>query len=280
MKKIGFIDYFLDEWHANNYPKFISDIAGDEFEIAYAYAEIDSPNPDGLTTQAWCEKFGVTRCGSIDEVIEKSDCLIVLSPDHPERHWDLCQKPLRSGKRVYVDKTFALQKEIAQKLVNIAEESKTPFFSTSALRFADEMKGFSVENPVFINSRGPGNFDTYAIHQIEPIVMIMGSKVRRLMSVGSGKYESMVIEFEGNRSAVMSHYGWSGVDFSMTVNDAAGATKLIPAMSNYFPNFMSALCDFFKTGEIKAAHDETVAIMGIIEAGNKALKTPGIWVQV
>jgi dihydrodipicolinate synthase/N-acetylneuraminate lyase len=90
----------------------------------------------------------------------------------------------------------------------------------------------------------------------------------------------MVIEFEGNRSAVMSHYGWSGVDFSMTVNDAAGATKLIPAMSNYFPNFMSALCDFFKTGEIKAAHDETVAIMGIIEAGNKALKTPGIWVQV
>ena len=23
MKKIGFIDFFLDEWHANNYPKWI-----------------------------------------------------------------------------------------------------------------------------------------------------------------------------------------------------------------------------------------------------------------
>lgn len=25
MKKIGFVDYFLDEWHANNYPVWIAD---------------------------------------------------------------------------------------------------------------------------------------------------------------------------------------------------------------------------------------------------------------
>ena len=278
MKKIGFIDYYIDEWHANNYPKFIKDIAGDEFEVAYAYAEIDKP--DGLTTDEWCKKFGVTKLNSIDEVIDKSDYMIVLSPDNPERHWDLCQKPLRSGKRVYVDKTFALSKDIAQGLVNIAEESGTPFFSTSALRFATELKDVERENIVFMNSRGPGNFDTYSIHQIEPIVILMGSDVKRIMSIGSGKYESMVIEFEGGRRAVMSHYGWTGVDFNMTVNYADGKTKLIPSMSDYFPNFMRELCDFFKTGEIKAQHDETVAIMGIIEAGNKALSTPGIWVEV
>lgn len=28
MKKIGFIDYFLDEWHANNYPDWIRETAG------------------------------------------------------------------------------------------------------------------------------------------------------------------------------------------------------------------------------------------------------------
>jgi len=278
MKKIGFIDYYIDEWHANNYPKFIKDIAGDEFEVAYAYAEIDKP--DGLTTDEWCKKFEVTKLNSIDEVIDKSDYMIVLSPDNPERHWDLCQKPLRSGKRVYVDKTFALSKDIAQGLVNIAEESGTPFFSTSALRFATELKDVERENIVFMNSRGPGNFDTYSIHQIEPIVILMGSDVKRIMSIGSGKYESMVIEFEGGRRAVMSHYGWTGVDFNMTVNYADGKTKLIPSMSDFFPNFMRELCDFFKTGEIKAQHDETVAIMGIIEAGNNALSTPGIWVEV
>ena len=277
-KKIGFIDYYLDEWHALNYPQFIKEATDGEFEVAYAYAEMDKPG--GMTTDQWCEKYGVQRLDSIDEVVEKSDCLIVLSPDNPERHWDLCQKPLRSGKRVYVDKTFALEKSTAEALVKLAEENNTPFFSTSALRFADELKDIDREGICFINSRGPGNFDTYSIHQIEPIVVLMGSKAKRIMSVGSGKYESMVIEFEGNRSIVMSQYGWTGVDFSMLVNYEDGKTVTVPAMTNTFPNFIKAMCDFFKTGEIKAAHDETVAIMGIIEAGNKALANPNTWIEI
>ncbi len=279
IKKIGFIDYFLDEWHALNYPKFIKDAAGREFEVAYAYGEIDSPK-GGMTTDEWCNKFGVQKCGTIDEVVEKSDVIIVLSPDHPERHWDLCQKPLRSGKRVYVDKTFALSKEVAQDLVDLAAAHSTPFFSSSALRFSEELSGFAKDDICFVSSRGPGSFDTYAIHQIEPIVILMGSDVKRLMSVGAGKYESLVIEFSGGRRAIMSHYGWVGIDFSMTVSYADGKTNIIPKMSNYFPNFITAMCDFFRTGDIKAAHDETVAIMGIIEAGNKALTTPGVWVEV
>ena len=278
MKTIGFIDYYLDEWHALNYPQFIKDATDGEFEVAYAYAEMDKPG--GMTTDQWCEKYGVQRLDSIDEVVEKSDCIIVLSPDNPERHWDLCQKPLRSGKRVYVDKTFALEKSTAEALVKLAEENNTPFFSTSALRFADELKDIDREGICFINSRGPGNFDTYSIHQIEPIVVLMGSKAKRIMSVGNGKYESMVIEFEGNRSIVMSQYGWTNVDFSMLVNYEDGRTVSVPQMSNTFPNFIKAMCDFFRTGEIKAAHDETVAIMGIIEAGNKALANPGVWIEI
>ncbi|MBO5402427.1 MAG: Gfo/Idh/MocA family oxidoreductase [Clostridia bacterium] len=277
-KKIGFIDYYLDEWHALNYPQFIKDATDGEFEVAYAYAEMDKPG--GMTTDQWCEKYGVQRLDSIDEVVEKSDCIIVLSPDNPERHWDLCQKPLSSGKRVYVDKTFALEKSTAEALVKLAEDNNTPFFSTSALRFADELKDVDREGICFINSRGPGNFDTYSIHQIEPIVVLMGSKAKRIMSVGSGKYESMVIEFEDNRSIVMSHYGWTNVDFSMLVNYEDGRTVSIPQMSNTFPNFIKAMCDFFKTGDIKAAHDETVAIMGIIEAGNKALANPNTWIEI
>lgn len=278
MKKIGFIDYYIDEWHANNYPKFFADECGDEFKVAYAYAEIDKP--DGLTTDEWCEKFGVEKCNSIAEVVEKSDCIVVLSPDNPERHLDLCREPLASGKPVYVDKTFALSKDIAKEIVAIGEANNTPFFSTSALRFANELKDVKRDGICFINSRGPGNFDTYAIHQIEPIVCLMGSDVKRMMSVGSGKYESMVIEFSNERRVVMSHYGWTGVDFDITVNYEDGSTHIIPQMSDYFPNFIKSLCHFFRTGEIFAEHAETVSVMGIIEAGNKALKNPGVWVEV
>lgn len=278
MKKIGFIDHFIDEWHANNYPQFIADATGGEYKICYAYAETE---PEGkMTTDEWCAKFGAERCDSIEELCEKSDVIIVASPDNPERHWDLCQIPLRSGKRVYVDKTFSLHKEEAARLMKLAEDNNTPVCSSSALRFSAELEGIDRDGICFISSRGPGNFDTYAIHQIEPICMLMGSKVKRMMSVGAGKYESMVIEFENDRRVVMTHYGWTGVDFSMNINYEDGRTVVVPQMSDYFPRFIKAMCNYFDTGVVLAAHDETIAIMGIIEAGNKALANPGVWVEV
>lgn len=81
--------------------------APDVVEAAYAYGKIDSPL-GGLTTDQWCERYRVRRAGSIEELLEKCDCVNVLSPDNPEMHPELCQLlPLKSGKRVYVDKTFS-----------------------------------------------------------------------------------------------------------------------------------------------------------------------------
>lgn len=40
--KIGFIDYYLDEYHANHYPEWIKN-AADESCAFYAWAQIDSP---------------------------------------------------------------------------------------------------------------------------------------------------------------------------------------------------------------------------------------------
>ncbi len=124
MKTVGFIDYYLDEFHANNYPKWLKEASGGELEVKYAYAKIDSPLQGGMTTDDWCEKYGIERVSSIEELIEKSDYINVLSPDNPEMHEELCHLPLKSGKRVYVDKTFSETKEIAERIFKLAEENK------------------------------------------------------------------------------------------------------------------------------------------------------------
>ncbi|MBQ5770482.1 MAG: tRNA (guanosine(37)-N1)-methyltransferase TrmD, partial [Clostridia bacterium] len=54
MIKIGFIDFFLDEWHANNYPKWIkeqSEILGVPFKVAYAWE--DKAKEGGLSGKEW-----------------------------------------------------------------------------------------------------------------------------------------------------------------------------------------------------------------------------------
>ena len=106
MMRIGFIDYYLDEWHANNYPKMFKEASDGEMQVSCAYGMIDSPI-GGLTNDAWCEKMGIPRAHTIEEVIAGSDALVVLSPDNCEMHETLCPLPLASGKPTYIDKTFA-----------------------------------------------------------------------------------------------------------------------------------------------------------------------------
>lgn len=137
MIKVGFIDYYLDEWHANNYVHMLHDYSNGEVEAVYAWAEIDSPE-GGLTTDAWCEKYGLTRMMTQEELIEKSDVLLVLAPRDPKKHEELANLALRSGKRCYVDKTFAPDHFAAKRMLDLAEHSGTPCWSSSALRFAEE----------------------------------------------------------------------------------------------------------------------------------------------
>ena len=200
MKKIGFIDYYLDEWHANNYPRFIKECTKGEFEVAYAYAKIDSPL-NGMTNKEWAMKQNVELLDTIEEVIDKSDVLIVLSPDNPEMHEELTDLPLKSGKPVYVDKTFAPDKETAIRIFKNAEKHGTPCFSSSALRFASELNDIEKGEIYKIYSEGPGTYEIYSIHQIEPVVMLMNCRAKRVMGLGDEKHPSIIIEFEDGRYA-------------------------------------------------------------------------------
>lgn len=279
MKTVGFIDYYLDEFHANNYPKWLKEASGGELEVKYAYAKIDSPLQGGMTTDDWCEKYGIERVSSIEELIEKSDYINVLSPDNPEMHEELCHLPLKSGKRVYVDKTFSETKEIAERIFKLAEENNTPCFSASALRFADEYEKIDRKTVKGLVSFGPGALSNYSIHQIEPIVYLMGNNVKRVKFVGTKEYPALVIEFDDGRVAHMSHHGWD-CPFTMIVDTEGGKTGKVVVESDYFNKFMKEMVDFFLTGNIKVEHKDTIAVMGIREAAIKASQAPDTWINI
>lgn len=276
--KIGFIDYYLDEWHANNYPAWISEASGGEIEVAYAYGSIDSPLPGGRTTDRWCADNRIARCGSIEELIAKSDALLVLSPDNCEMHEQLCRLPLRSGKLTYVDKTFAPDKASAQRIFAIAEQSGTPCYSTSALRFAKEYRAVDPGSVTAVNSWGPGEFETYSIHQLEPLVMLMKAPPRRVMMLTGEKWLTLSVEFADGRTGTVSQFA-DGSPFMMNVC-GRGGSQVIRIDSDYFHEFIVELVHFYRSGVVKVPHEETIAIMALREAGVKAQGHPGEWVAV
>ena len=273
--KIGFIDYYLDEWHANNYPRLIDEKSGGELRVTLAYGHIDSPI-GGRTTEKWCADMGIRRAKSIDEVCAECDAIIVLSPDNCEMHELLCQKPLRTGKRVYVDKTFAPDYETAKRIFDIAEESGTPCYSTSALRYATEYAGIGEVDA--LASWGPYKFETYAIHQLEPIMMLMRSRPDSVCYVpGKGGY-TLMMRFADGRNASLTGFD-ANAPFAMNLV-SEGRNVSINVQSDYFGGFIENLVRYFQTGEGAVPHEETLNIMSVRGAGLRASAQPGEWVKV
>lgn len=277
VKKIGFIDYYLDEWHAEQYPAWIEEASNGRLKVTCAYGKKDSDH--GLSNADWCNKHGIRLLHSIEEVVEQSDYLIVLSPDHPEFHEVLSALPLQSGKPTYIDKTFAPDRATALRLFETAERYGTPMYSSSALRFATEYAEADRQGIDAICSIGPGYYDNYSIHQIEPIVSLMGSGANRVMYIGTENSPALLIGFNDGRQAEIHHFG-GDCPFQMAVNYRTGCSKLLRPESDFFRLFIKNLVTFFETGASTVDPAETISVITIIEYGKKAAKIPYQWIPL
>lgn len=284
MKKIGFIDYFLDEWHANNYPEWIREncrAMGRDCDLSYAWAETNRPG--GLDTSVWCNKYGVEALTSIAELVEKSDYILVLSPDNPEQHEKLSRIPLMSGKPVYIDKTFSPDLLSGVRMFDLADKYATPMFSSSALRFAKEFSSYpdskinrtSLE---YVATLGPGRFENYSMHQLEMIVSLMGSGVNRIKCLSTNHARLLALEYaEGRRASMLQ---MQDVPFQASLQLKTGEGIFINECSDIFPRLIHAMLDFFETGKPPVSKEETLEVMALLEAGFKAVAKDDTWVAI
>lgn len=269
-RKIGFIDFFIDEWHANNYPKWFREAPlSNEFELGYAWEE--KTNPGSKPLAQWCEEMGMKAACSIEEVVENSDCICVLAPANPEVHERLAELPLKSGKPVYIDKPFAPSEEAARRMFALAEKYNTPLMSSSALRFGDELLDGKVRElapAIFCTTGGGRSFDEYGIHQLEMIVSIMGTDVKNMTLKGDDEKLTLALEYADGRLAQVAYNRY--FPFTVTAGGAKGALVL-PQMSNTFQNLIASMMTFFSTGASPINKEETIAIAALLEKSTAML---------
>lgn len=281
MKKIGFIDLFIDEWHANNYPAWIRDSkVNKNFEVAMAW---ESANNGKRSLEQWCSDFKVTPARSLEEVVEKCDVLCVLAPSNPEVHEELAAKALESGKPLYIDKPFTSSMASARRIFEKARKHGTPLMSSSALRYGNELiaardNEFKTVRPDFVATTGGGrSFQEYGIHQIEMIVSLFGTGATRVMQSVNPSRSSMWIDYPDDRRATVVY----SPEFGFTIS-AASKEKSVQlfVQNNIFPNLIDEILRFFETGVSPIDPAQTIEIAGILEAGIKGLKTPCEWVKI
>lgn len=280
MKKIGFVDFYISEWHANNYVGWIAqanEVLGTDFQVAYAWAELDTSPLDQVTTAQWCEKFGVEQCQTIEELCEKSDYIIVLAPSDPDKHLAYAQKVLPYGKRTYIDKTFAPDYATAKKIFDIAQQYGTPFFSSSALRYAEELKGVGPVNSLFLTASG-SNFPEYIIHPVEMLVSLFNDPMEKVKveAVGAQRICRLVSR-KGIEAAIMFSAGYN---YNIMALPVEGKPYRQAITSSFFVALLQDIIRFFETGEYSFDPQQTLEVMRVRDALMAAEKVDGQWLQV
>lgn len=287
MLKIGFADYYLNNWHADNYPRFLRDVIasyGYEARITHAFGIHDTPPQGGLTTTQWCAQRNIIPAASMEELVEEVDAIMVIAADNSAWHEEVCQLPLRSGKPVFVDKTFAPDLETGKRLFELARSNGTPVFSSSAQRYCQSILDYQAshsERPNFVSTVGPHSLDSYAVHQLEPIVALMGTGVKRIkgFAVGSAVTQ-LILDYGDGRMAnfVQSPQPWA--EFNFMVSDGETGQRLVSDDRNFYHNLAKAILDFFVHGICPVREEETLEILAIIDAARIARTKPDTWLDI
>ena len=252
MLKIGFVDYYLDNWHANYYPGFLREAIarrGCDTAVTHAFALLGERPGGGLTTDVWCAERDIAPASSMEELIGSVDAIMVIAADNSAWHEQVSELPLKSGKPVFVDKTFAHSLAAGKRMFALAERHGTPVFSSSAQRYCQDILDWQAENkerPRFVSTVGPHSLDNYAVHQLEPIVALMGTGIKRLkaFSVGSAVTQ-LIIDYGDGRMASFVQSPQPYAEFNFMVSDGEIGARLKSDDRNFYSNLMDAILRLF-----------------------------------
>ncbi len=183
MLKIGVFGVgHLGKFHLNNW----KEIAGTELIGFY------DPNDD--TAKEVSEKYQLPRFLDADTLIETCDALDIVAPTN--FHFDLCEKVIRKGKHVFVEKPLANTMEEGRQLVKLARESNIKLQVGHVERFNPAFLAvMDMElNPMFIEVHRLAQFDPRGtevsvildlmIHDIDIILSIVKSGVKNISASG------------------------------------------------------------------------------------------------
>lgn len=283
MKSIGFIDLYISEWHANNYPAWIKEAnreLGFDYEVKYAWAKEYVSPVDNKNTDEWCEEMGVIRCQTIEELCEKSDVILILSPSNPENHLEFAEIALSYGKPTYIDKPFADTTENAKKIFDLALNFGTKFFSSSALRYADEIS--DTENCVAITTLGGGgSVEEYIIHQAEMVVKTLGIGATEIKAqkITDGQY-TFTVKYADDRKAGM-HFAKGGTPFAVILDKGEGLNTTYRLVeSDFFKGLIKDILIFYKNGNVSFNVTETLEVNKIQVAAIKAKSNTDEWIKI
>lgn len=261
--------------------RIVAAFPGGSKDIKESYGRIEKYTDD-------TRKAGVEIVDSIPALLAKVDAVLLESVDG-RPHLEQVRPVLAAGKPVFIDKPLAGSLVDAIAIAELGEKFKTPWFSSSSLRFGPSVQGLKNDpkvgpitgayawSPAALEKSHPDLY-WYGIHGVELLYTIMGpgcESVTRTHTpdtdivTGTWKDERIGI-FRGNR--VGPHdYGFIAYGSKSTVMNQK--------FEGYEP-LTDQIAHFFKTRQIPFSNEETIEIMTFMEAADESKRQNGAPVKL
>ena len=230
------------------------------------------------------KQYGVEIVESLEALLKKVD-FVLLETNDGNKHLEQAEIILKAKKALFVDKPIANSYEDALKIFSIANNYKTPVFSTSSLRYIAGIEeidrqlvlGADVYSPAHTE---PSHKDLYwyGIHGVEMLFTLLGPDCLSVQTqhfvdfdIYTGHWANgSVGTLRGIRKGAD---GFGGTVFTKDKIIALGAYQ------GYNP-LLKQIINFFEAGVAPVKKEDTLAICKFIDAAYKSKLSEGTKVKI
>lgn len=236
----------------------------------------------GFTKQLQ-EKYGVEIVDSIETLLGKVDAVLIESVDG-RPHLEQARPVFAAKKPVFIDKPLAASLADAIEIFRLSEETGTPCFSSSSLRFSPgirsmhgndqigEVLGCDAYGPCSLEEHHPDLF-WYGIHGVEALFTIMGPGCISVSRAQTKDTELVTGVWNDGRIGTFRGMRSGKSDYGAMVF----GTKGIGPSGGYggYEPLVVEIARFFKTGKPPVTAAETLEIFAFMEAADESKRQGG-----
>jgi len=227
-----------------------------------------------------CQKMGVKMVDSMEDLLHFGiDAAMVLSVNG-RYHLEKATYFLKAGIPTFIDKSFAGSTADARELVRLADETKTPLYSASSVRYAKNVKedldqpekygsilGLAACGPT-IPLDGMHGLFFYGIHTIELIFTFMGRGIEWVSSTTQGDENIITAGWRDGRMATAlltgNHHGQGENGHSFIAwceKDIAAHTAQPEGLG-----LMNSIVQFYTSGVSPVDPHQSLEVIALMDA--------------
>jgi hypothetical protein len=261
------------------------------FPVIPRYLELQQFPKDAIAeatvTHVWAQDkkiaSHIAKATLIENVVDSYTDMIgqvdgvLLARDDAETHYEFAAPFLNAGIPIYIDKPLALSVADAKQLINL-QQYPGQLFSCSALRYAKEFQLSGSELAQIghlrhIHATVPKDWDRYAVHVIEPLLMLAKDRgsVEHIRTWRNNETTTLAVQYSKGLQLLVNTMGSSSAPLTLRIMGDLGWKDLF-FQDTYFA-FKSALFDFVQgiiNKDVRIKTEFMLEVIKLIEAGRKS----------